>query len=236
MPARLPARTPRRRCPGPRARITAWLGALLLAGLCAPARAQDADSEAPDPTRLDVERLPPEAIAITRDMFARGFFLQTFIGSRVFLGGVGTLAKPGLLTRLGLGFELSDWLTLGAGFELSIHRLEAPVPPTDGNFQLVDALVEARFSLPLSARAALWLGAEAGVALTLGNLLAAHGLSESDSLGWMYGGSLGFDWHLLSRHHSLGLLAGLRAYPQLDMPDGERSFALHTLAYLKYVF
>jgi len=204
--------------------------------MCAPVRAEDDDSEAPDPTRLDVERLPPEAIAITRDMFARGFFLQTFIGSRVFLGGVSSLAKPGLLTRLGLGYELSDWLTLGAGVELSMHRLEAPVPPIQGNFQLVDALLEARFSLPLSARTALWLGAEGGIALTLGNLLAAHGLSDSDELGWMYGGSLGVDWHLLSHHHSLGVLAGMRAYPQLDMPDGERSFALHASGYLKYVF
>jgi hypothetical protein len=237
MPARIPARVPRRRASGLPALRGAWLSALLVfAGLCVPVQAQDPDSEAPDPTRLDVERLPPEAIEITRDMFARGFFLQTFLGSRLFLGGVGTLAKPGLLTRLGLGYELTDWLTLGASFELSMHTLEAPVPPTHGNFQLVDGLVEARFTLPLSARAALWLGAEGGVALTLGNLLAAHGLPDSDSPGLMYGGSLGFDWHVLNRHHSLGLLAGMRAYPQLDMPDGERSFGLHSTAYLKYVF
>jgi hypothetical protein len=237
MPARIPARTPSQRARRLPVLLLAWLSALLLvAGVGAPVRAEDSDSEAPDPTRLDVERLPPEAIAITRDMFARGFLLETFLGSRAFLGGVDSLAQPGLLARIGLGYELWSWLTLGAGVELSMHTLEAPVPPTHGNFQLVDALVEARFALPLSARAALWLGAEGGVALTLGNLLEAHGVSNADSPGLMYGGSLGFDWHLLSRHHSLGLLAGLRAYPQLDMPDGDRSFAFHSAAYLKYVF
>ena len=32
-------------------------------------------TEEPDPTRLDVERLPPEAIPISRDLYAHGFFL-----------------------------------------------------------------------------------------------------------------------------------------------------------------
>jgi hypothetical protein len=233
----MPVPTPRQRAGLPPAVLSACLGVVLsFCAVCEPVHAQESDSEAPDPTRLDVERLPPEAIAITRDMFARGFFLQTFLGSRAFLGGVAPLAKPGLLTRIGLGYELADWLTLGAGVELSMHALEAPVPPTHGNFQLVDALVEARFALPFSARAALWLGVEGGVALTLGNLLATHGLSNADSLGLMYGGSLGFDWHLLSRHHSIGILAGLRAYPGLDVPGSERSFGLHSAAYLKYVF
>src|SRR5690606_29549758 len=33
-------------------------------------------SEEPDATRLDVERLPPEAIQITRELYAHGFFLE----------------------------------------------------------------------------------------------------------------------------------------------------------------
>jgi len=217
------------------------LGALCLlcctSLLAAPTRAQDADSEAPDPTRLDVERLPPEAIAITRDMFARGLFLQASLGSRGFFGPLGSVANPGLLTRVSLGYELTDWLLFGAGFELSMHALHAPRPPSEGNFQLLDAVGELRLQWPISARCALWLAGEAGIGWTSGNLLVVHGFSDANSVAPVYGGSLGFDWHLLSRHHSLGLLAGARLYPGLDRSvPAAQTAAMHSTAYLKYVF
>ena len=37
-------------------------------------------------------------------------------------------------------------------------------------------------------------------------------------------------------HHSLGLLAGARLYPNLAGPDGEAAVGIHSAAYLKYVF
>jgi hypothetical protein len=210
--------------------------ALLLCLCCADVSAQDSDAETPDPTRLDVERLPPEAIEVTRDMFAHGLFLQSFLGTRGFFGALGELAQPGLLARVGLGYELLAWLSLGASFELSMHALQAPLPPTRGNFQLIDALAEARLQLPLSARSALWLSGEAGLATTLGNLLVVHGFADADALGLIYGGSLGFDWHTLSRHHSLGLLAGARLHPNLAAAAGQAPLGVHGSAYLKYVF
>ena len=39
------------------------------------------------------------------------------------------------------------------------------------------------------------------------------GESEGFKLGINYGGELGFDWHLKSLHHSLGVLGGARLYP-----------------------
>lgn len=211
--------------------------ALLVACLRAPALAQEgASAETPDPTRLDVERLPPEALAITRDMYSHGLFVQGHLGGRGFVGGVGRLSQAGPLARVGAGYELSDWFMLGAALELSLHETDAAPPPSASAFQLIDVLVEARLQWPLSARAALHLGGEVGFDWVPGNLLSTYGLTDTNSTGPMFGGSLGFDWHLLSRHHSLGLLAGARMYPNLDGPDGEVAIGVHSAAYLKYVF
>ena len=200
------------------------------------ASAQSAPAEAPDPTRLDVERLPPEAAVLSRDMFAQGPFLQAEFGARGFVGGVGDLALPGLHAQVLFGYELTRWFMVGAALGLSVHATDAPPPPADGAFEVIDALAHLRLQWPISVRAALWLAGEGGLALTPGNLLYAYGLKHADELGVTYGGSLGFDWHLLSRHHSLGLLGGARLYPKLDGQNGERAIAIHGGAYLKYVF
>ena len=85
-----------------------------------------------------------------------------------------------MFARVGLGYELFDWLSLGAAFELSLHDTDAPPPPAPGSFELIDALVELRLQLPLSARAALWLGGEAGIGWSPGNLLAAYGVRDAE--------------------------------------------------------
>jgi hypothetical protein len=209
--------------------------ALLLA--VTPAHAeQHATGETPDETRLDVERLPPEAITVTRDMFAHGLFLEGLVGGRGFAGGLGRISQPGLLARVGLGYEVLDWLSLGTAVELSLHDTDAPPPPAPGSFEFMDVLLEVRLQLPLSARAALWLGGEGGIGWAPGNLLAAYGARDANDVGLLYGGSLGFDWHLLSRHHSIGIMAGARLYPNLNGIGGETTFGIHSAVYLKYVF
>jgi hypothetical protein len=208
----------------------------LCTALCCSAHAQEPPGEAPDPTRLDVERLPPEAIEVKRDLFAQGLFVGAELGGRGFAGGVGRIAQPGVLARVLLGYELTQWLMLATAVELSLHATDAAAPPAPATFEVVDAVVQLRLQLPMSARAALFLGAEGGVGWVPGNLLEAYGLLDAGDLGLTYGGSFGFDWHLLSRHHSLGLLAGARLFPNLNGPDGEAAIGIHSLAYLKYVF
>jgi hypothetical protein len=193
-----------------------------------------AASEAPDPTRLDVERLPPEAIALTRDMFASGPFVFAELGGRGFAGGLGRVADPGVMGRVGVGYELAVWLLLAASVELSLHETAAPAPPAPASFQLLDGIGEVRLRLPLSVRAALWLGGEAGLGWVPGTLLPIYGIEDSESLSLIYGGSLGFDWHLLSKHHSLGLRAGARRYPGLDGDDP--TVGIHAGAMLAYAF
>ena len=193
-------------------------------------------AEAKDPTRLDVERLPPEAIALDRSMFERGFFLEARLGGRGFVGGLQHLVAPGLATHVVAGFELLDHVALGASFELSLHDTDAPAPPAPSSLQVISTAAELRLRLPLSVRFSLQLDAEVGLLTVLGNALESYGIPDAHQLGLLYGGGLGFDWHLLSPHHSLGFMAYGRGAPSLDDPAGAPTFALGGSVYLRYVF
>lgn len=216
---------------------------LVLMGLTLPAAAQapEADpdatiSEGPDPTRLDVERLPVEAIELTRDLYNHGFFIEGWVGGRGFMGGVGRFSLPGLYANMGIGLEIFPFLWVRVAAEASIHRTEAPPPPSPTVFELLGALAEVRLQVNFSSRVALWVGGEGGVYVATGDVLPAYGFDQSDELGIMYGGSAGFDWHLLNRHYSMGLVGGGRLYPNLNSQDGEAAVGIHSAAYFRYVF
>lgn len=218
------------------------LAALFTAAcVCGRARAQEATEgaalvEGPDPTRLDVERLPPEAIEVTRDLYAHGVFVEGWLGARGFRGGIGQVSATGLFASVGLGLEIARWLLVRAVVEGSIHATDAPPPPSPTVFELLGLLGEVRLNADLSARAALWLAGELGLVYATGEVLRVYGFEQSDSLGVMYGGSAGFDWHMVNRHHSIGLLGGARLYPSLDIPGGSRAIGIHGAAYMRYVF
>jgi len=199
-------------------------------------RSARAEPEAPDVTRLDVERLPPEAIAPTRDMYARGFHLRVELGGQGFAGGVGRISSPGPLALIAAGYELTPWFALAAEFGLAMHATNAPAPPSQTAFQVYTALVQARLQLPFSARTAIWLSADGGAGFASGDFLQAFGYRKAGDIGLVYGGALGFDWHFYNPHHSIGLRAGGHLYPNLAAPSGERAVAIEATAYLKYVF
>jgi hypothetical protein len=220
-------------------RTVSGLGAvvlLLLVGSVASAQKAEPATEPKDPTRLDVERLPPEAITLDRSMFARGFYLEARMGGRGFVGGLAPLVAPGLATRVTGGYELLDYVALGGAFELSLHETDAPAPPARTSLQVISAAAELRLRVPLSVRFALQLDGEVGVLTILGNALDSYGLPDAHDLGLAYGAGLGFDWHLLSPHHSLGLLLQGRGAPNLDDPTGDPTFAVGASVYLRYVF
>jgi hypothetical protein len=217
--------------------MSARLGAALaLVLLVSSAHAQEAYVEPKDETRLDVERLPPEAIETTRDLYATGFYLQAVTGGRGFAGGLGRYAEPGFWANILVGYELASWLMLGAGVELSMHSVDAPAPPASITFERIDAVLAPRVQLAFSSRAAMWFGPELSAGFSPGDMLRVYGFDSAHELGLGVGGSLGFDWHLASRHHSLGLLAGARALPSVSSPSGETTLSIHSAAYLKYVF
>lgn len=200
------------------------------------AAAQAARTEELDVTRLDVERLPPEAIEIDRDMYSHGVFVEAHLGGRGFIGGGGRYFDAGMLASVGGGYELTSWLLLGAAAEFSLHPTDAPSPPTPTTLQIAGGLVEARLQANVASRFALWMGGEVGLMSVSGNFLTTYGVQDADSVGAMFGGSLGVDWHFTNRHHSLGLRGGARVYPSLAGFDGEPAIGVHSTLYLRYVF
>ena len=209
-----------------------WFGVLL--GLAPRAYAEE---EALDTTRLDVERLPPEALQITRDMYSTGLYLRAELGGQGFAGGIGRLSAPGPMARLVVGYELTSWFALGSQLGLAFHSTNAPTPPAVTAFQLYSLLAQARFQAALGTRVALWISGDFGAGFASGDFLQAFGYEDAGKIGLIYGGTLGFDWHLFNAHHSLGLSTGAHLYPNLKDPDrGEQSIGIEAAAYLKYVF
>jgi hypothetical protein len=199
------------------------------------ASAQQAE-ESPDVTRLDVERLPPEALAVTRDMYNRGLFVAAQLGARGFVGGIGDVSKPGLYAELNVGYELWSWLAVYGGLALSLHNTDGQAPPSPTTLEIPGALIGLRAQLDFSARSAMWLAADVGALWVPGNYPSTYGIRDSESVGVMFGGALGFDWHLLTHHHSLGISVGVRRYPSLDAATGLTAIGIHGGPYLRYVF
>ncbi len=187
-----------------------------------------------DSTRLDVPRLPPEAATITRDMYAQGLFLEAQLGAQTYAGDAREVSRAGPRLGVVLGYELTRWLALVLEIDASMHQTRNRPPPSHTSYELVGASVGARFSVPIDARFALWIAGLAGVAWSSGDVLRALGYLDAFKPGIAYGGELGFDWHMRSRHHSLGLLGGARQFPNLDR-DGF-TVGAYGAAYLRYVF
>ena len=200
------------------------------------AHAQAGAREEPDPTRLDVERLPPEAIQVTRDLYERGFFVESHFGALGFIGGVGNYAGPGFYVALQLGYEFAPWISFLVSTEASIHQTSAPAPPDTTVFEVVSFLGSVRFNWEVDARSALHLTADVGVELTTSDVLLTYGLSQSDEVGFVAGGRLGYDWHFRNPNGSIGLVAGSRVYPKLEGPRGDIAVGILGSAYLRYVF
>ena len=198
--------------------------------------ARTSTTEAPDATRLDVERLPPEAIHVTRDLYAHGFTIEAIVGARGFIGGVGRVSDPGVMIGGRASYEIFDWLWVGALFEMSMHQTNAPAPPARSVFELLGAMGEVKLQLNPTAELGLWLSGQVGMLVATTPAAAIYGIQNAATAGIAYGGELGIDAHFHSRHTSLGLLGGVRLAPNLNGPDGETAIGIYGGPYLRYVF
>jgi len=190
--------------------------------------------EDPDPTRLDVARLPPEVATLSRDLYARGFFVEAQLGAIGFLGELGEVAIPGPRLAVEFGYELLSWVSLLAGVEGSLHVTKNREPPARTAFEMAGGLVGVRLAIPFSAKAAIWASGIAGFVWTGGDVLKTLDFKDAVGLGLEYGGELGFDWHIRSLHHSIGLLGGARMFPSLARENA--SLGTYGSIYLRYVF
>jgi hypothetical protein len=212
---------------------------LLWLSWVASARAQDVAPGGPEPepvdsTRLDVDRLPPEALEPSRALYSRGLFLEAQLGGATFVGDARDVSRGGPRFAIALGYELARWFALLVELEGSMHQTSNRPPPSHTSFELLMGTVGARFSLPIDARSALFASALFGLAFTTRDVLRGLDFRDSHNPGIAYGGELGYDFHLPARHHSLGVLAGARQLPQVAQRDF--TLAIHATAYLRYVF
>lgn len=212
---------------------------LLCLSWVASARAQDVapggpGPEAADSTRLDVDRLPPEALQPSRALYDRGLFLEAQLGGSTFAGDARAVSHAGPRFAIALGYELTRWFAVLIELEGSMHQTNNRPPPSHTSFELLMGTAGARFSLPIKVRHALFATALVGVAFSSRDVLRGLGFLESYHPGIAYGGELGYDFHLPARHHSLGVLAGARQLPQVAR-DGF-TLAIHASGYLRYVF
>lgn len=200
-----------------------------------PAVAQTQPSEEPDVTRLDVERLPPEVVPVSRDLFARGFFFEASLGGIGFTGGLEGLASVGPWLSIGLGLELFRYFAIRVAVETSTHAFIGPPPPDSGFIELFGATAQARLQIPLGARFAVWLAGEGGVVTAMPDLLETYGLEDSTSITPQFGGMMGFDFHHLHRHLSIGLQGGGRLMPGFEDYQGRTTIAVMGALYMRYV-
>lgn len=205
------------------------------AGDAAEGLSRTGETEGADTTRLDVERLPAEAIRITRELYAHGFFVEGSLGARGFVGGVGRVSDPGVWLALRFGYELLDWLWVSVVAEASIHQTNAPAPPSRAVFELLGALGEVRLQVNPTAELALWLGGQVGFLVATTDVLTSYGIQSASSAGLAYGGEVGIEAHFHSRHYSLGLLGGVRLAPSLD-GFGDMAIGIQGGPYLRCVF
>jgi hypothetical protein len=200
-------------------------------------RADDDDFvvEDVDTTRLDVERLPPEAIEVTRDMYAHGLFVEGHLGGRGFRGGIGAVSHPGPLLQVLVGYEIFRFLHFAVGLDASLHGTDAPPPPGQGVFDVLGGVADLRLNIDVGARFAFWLAGQFGVGSANDDVLVTYGVSRPNELGINFGGRVGLDWHFRHRHYSMGLAGGARLWPGLAGFDGTRALAVDGTLYLRYV-
>lgn len=216
------------------------LASALLAPAMARAQAGEEEtvaSEEPDATRLDVERLPPEAIRITRELYAHGFFVEAQLGALGFVNGIGNYANVGPWASIGVGYEIFDFLHVILSAEGSMHQTNAPPPPAPTVFELVGGTASLRLQGNFTEWFAMWLSGQFGVLVATTDILDLYGFQSASTIGISYGGEAGIDFHFRARHHSIGLAGGVRHYPSLEATGGSApALGVHGSAYLRYVF
>ena len=138
---------------------------------------------------------------------------------------------------IGVGVEFFDWLHVLVNAEGSMHNTSGPSPPASSAFELLGGNVAVRLQANFTEAFALWIAGQFGVLIATTDILELYGFQDSTTVGISYGGEIGVDWHFRARHHSIGLLGGIRHYPSLERTGGSSpALGIHGSAYLRYVF
>jgi len=163
--------------------------------------------------------------------FARGIFTEGEVGAVTFFGRVGENVSPGFAIGARAGYDLTRWFALQVHALGSTHETKGDGPAAGQLLQTYQGTVEGRLTLRFGQTALFGEGG-LGAARWSSNLL---NVLVPDMIkfrtGFTAGGSLGFDYHSLSRHFSVGLRVG-----DFWLKNAANSQDLIATTYLRYTF
>jgi hypothetical protein len=162
--------------------------------------------------------------------FERGFFVEGNLGASVFVGRLGQYADPGPAFSVRLGYDVLRWLAVDARVGGELSAVDAPAPFDHQVSQLFVYAAEVRLQLQLK-RIGLWAAGGGGAALLGNNLLEQLGVTNGHRLTGLVTAGVGFDFHTLNRHYSVGVSADYGWLAQF-----QNSHALTFAAYLRYTW
>jgi opacity protein-like surface antigen len=162
--------------------------------------------------------------------FARGLYTEGEVGGVAFFGAAGGKIAPGFGIGFRAGYDLNRFVAVQIHGLGSTHQTTFPgMPQDDQLLQLYQGTAELKATYRFG-QTSIFAEGGIGAARLSSNILATVNLTKWRT-GLTAGGGLGFDYHSLSRHFSIGLRAG---YFWLRDISGSRD--LIATLYLRYTF
>ena len=154
----------------------------------------------------------------------KGVVLEQSLGAVGWVGKFGGLTgHPGIWLKTQLGYELFKWLMLfGAGDLAFTDTGDSTGPAQNRPFPILGFSGGVRFTIPFTNRVGMYVQGEAGgdIALVKSGVLTNFGYHPAESVGFMAGGRLGFEWFQVDRHLALGVSGGARYMANLAYEGG----------------
>ncbi|MDX2019197.1 MAG: outer membrane beta-barrel protein [Deltaproteobacteria bacterium] len=163
--------------------------------------------------------------------FAHGVFVDAGLGAFVLLGKADAVGSgPAISGRV--GYDLFRLLAVQLHVAGSTHRTDFGAAPQSGQLlQVYQTTAELKLTVPIRQVSVYAFGG-AGFAFFSTNILGTTGLTTKDKTSSLvYGGGLGLDYHLLSRHFSFGLEASFAKIQEVQTTGG-----ILSTAYVRYAF
>lgn len=185
---------------------------------------------APD-ARAQVTTEPGQAVFPDPNKFAKGLYTEGEVGAVTFFGRVGDVVGPGFAIGTRLGYDVTRWFALQVHALGSTHETKGDGPWAGQLMQTYQGKAEAKLTLRFG-QTALFAEGGLGAARWSTNLLnTVLGDDVKFRTGLTFGGGLGFDYHSLSRHFSVGLRSGY-----FLLKHAANSQDLIVTTYLRYTF
>ena len=171
----------------------------------------------------------------------KGLVLEQGLGAQGFVGKFGGLTgHPNIWLKTQLGYEIFKWLMVFGAGDLGFTDTGNSTGPSQNRpFPIIGFSGGIRFTIPFTQRVGMYIQGEAGgdVAIVKAGVLANFGFHPAESVGFMAGGRLGFEWFQIDRHLALGVSGGARYMANFAYEaGGDLPLAWDATADLRYTF